>query len=339
MEVAILGATGLVGQRFVKLLEAHPWFEVKRLIASQRSKGRKFKEIVEWEVSEKIGEIRVEGLEDFLKNPDVDLVFSALPSSIAGDVEEKLAKKVPVFSNASAHRYEGDVPILVPEVNEKHLSLIEIQREKRNWEGFIVTNPNCSTAILVLSLKAILKFGIKNVNVVTMQAISGAGFRGISAMQIFDNVIPYIEKEEWKIENESRKILGELENGKITPADFEISAFSTRIPVLHGHTEAVFVEVAEDIGAEEVKKAFDVFDPLKSLGLPSYAKPLVYRKIPQPRLHRNLGRGMSVVVGRVEKIGEGKIKYITLGHNLIRGAAGGSILNAELAYRKGILGD
>ncbi|WP_461866985.1 aspartate-semialdehyde dehydrogenase [Thermococcus sp.] len=323
MEVAILGATGLVGQTFVRLLENHPLFKIERLVASDRSKGKKYREIAEW-VSDDIGDIEIESLEDFLKNLDVDLVFSALPSSIAGKVEEKLAEKIPVFSNASSHRYEDNVPILVPEVNADQLKLIEFQQEQREWEGFIVTNPNCSTAILVLSLKVLSEFGLKNVNVATMQAISGAGFRGLSALQIFDNVIPYIEKEEWKIENESKKILG---------FDFEISAITTRVPVSHGHTEAVFVELDEDISVEELRKAFESFDPLKKLKLPSYAKPIVYRKIPQPKLHRELGNGMTVTVGRLEKIGERKFKYITLGHNLIRGAAGGSILNAELAAK------
>ena len=327
MEVAILGATGLVGQTFVRLLENHPWFKIERLVASERSKGKKYKDIAEW-VSNDIGDIKVESLEDFLKNPDVNLVFSALPSSIAGKVEEKLAEKIPVFSNASSHRYEDDVPILVPEVNADQLKLIEVQQEQRGWKGFIVTNPNCSTAVLVLSLKVLSEFGLKNVNVATMQAISGAGFKGLSALQIFDNVIPYIEKEEWKIENESRKILG---------FDFEISAITTRVPVSHGHTEAVFVELSEDTSVEELRKAFDSFDPLKKLKLPSYAKPIVYRKIPQPKLHRELGNGMTVTVGRLEKIGERKFKYITLGHNLVRGAAGGSILNAELSHRLGVI--
>lgn len=335
MEVAILGATGLVGQTFTRLLENHPWFDVKYLIASQRSRGKRFSEVATWEVSEEIGEMKIESLEEF--NEKVDLIFSALPSSIAREVEEKFAKRVPVFSNASSHRYEEDVPILIPEVNGEHLGLVEAQRDNRDWEGFILTNPNCSTAILAISLKALSKFGIQRVNVVTMQAISGAGFSGLSAMQIFNNVIPYIEKEEWKIENESRKILGKFENNKITPASFEISAITTRVPVLHAHTEAVFVELEEDSTVEELKKSFESFDPLRSLKLPSYAKPLLYREVPQPKLHRDLGRGMTVTFGRMEKIGEGKFKYITLGHNLIRGAAGGSILNAELAYVHEIL--
>ena len=337
MEVAILGATGLVGQTFVKLLEDHPWFEIKHLIASEKSKGKRFKEVATWNVSDEIGEIKIESLDDFLKSPDVDLVFSALSSSIAKEVEEKLAKKVPIFSNASSHRYEEDVPILVPEVNGDHLGLIEVQREKRNWEGFIVTNPNCSTAILVLSLKALEQFEIKSVNVATMQAISGAGFSGVSAMQIFDNIIPYIEKEEWKIENESRKILGKLEGNKIIPANFEITALTTRVPVLHGHTESVFIEFEEDAEAEELKETLEKFNPLEKLNLPTAERPIAYKEIPQLRFHRDLGIGMTVVVGRLEKVKAKKFKYITLGHNLVRGAAGGSILNAELAYKRGFL--
>ncbi|NJE26629.1 aspartate-semialdehyde dehydrogenase [Thermococcus sp. MV5] len=337
MEVAILGATGLVGQTFVKLLETHPWFEIKRLIASQRSKGKRFDEVAVGNIPEDIGEIKIESLSDFLKNPEVDLIFSALPSSIAWGVEEELAKRVPVFSNASSHRYEEDIPILVPEVNGEHLNLIEVQKKERGWKGFIVTNPNCSTAILAISLKALSKFGIRRVNVVTMQAISGAGFNGLSAMHIFDNVIPYIEKEEWKIENESRKILGKLEKNKIMPVNFKISAITTRVPVSHGHTEAVFVDLDEDPTVGELKKSLESFDPLRALKLPSYAKPLLYREVPQPKLHKDLGSGMTVTFGRMERIGEGKFKYITLGHNLIRGAAGGSILNAELAYMHGIL--
>lgn len=327
MDVAILGATGLVGQMFVRLLENHPWFKIERLVASERSKGKKYKDIAEWPSGD-IGEMEVEGLGDFLKDPDVDLVFSALPSSIAGEVEEKLAEKTPVFSNASSHRYEEDVPIIVPEVNGDQLKLIEVQQEQRGWEGFIVTNPNCSTAILVLSLKVLSEFELKKVNVVTMQAISGAGFKGLSALQIFDNVIPYIEKEEWKIENESRKILG---------LDFEISAITTRVPISHGHTEAVFVELGQDTTVEELRRVFESFDPLKNLKLPSYAKPIVYKEIPQPKLHRELGKGMGVTVGKLGKINEKMFKYVILGHNLVRGAAGGSILNAELTYRKKVI--
>jgi len=336
-KVAVLGATGLVGQTFVRLLENHPWFEIRYLVASKKSAGKKFKEFAAWRVSDHLGETEIKSLEEFIKNPDIDLVFSALPASVAEIVEKKLAEKIPVFSNASAHRYEEDVPILIPEVNKDHLELVKVQRKNREWEGFIVTNSNCSTAILNLSLKPISKFGITRVNVATMQAISGSGFRGISAMQIFDNVVPYIEKEELKIENESRKILGMLKYNHVIPANFGISVIATRVPVLYGHTEAIFIELEDDLAKEDLIKAFDKFDPLKKYRVPSSEKPILYNEIPQPKLHIDSGRGMSVTVGRLEKIGNKKFKYIVLGHNLIRGAAGGSILNAEIAYKLGFL--
>ncbi len=335
MKVAVLGATGLVGRTFVKLLSGHPWFKVERLVASEHSAGKPYGDLVE-DAPEEFRGVEVESLEDFLAKPDIELVFNALPASLSREVEEKLAEEIPVFTNARSHRYDDDIPILVPEVNPEHLKLVDVQREKRKWEGFIVTNPNCSTAILAVSLAPLRKFGIKNVTVVTMQAISGAGFRGLNAFSIHDNVIPFINGEEWKIENESRKIFGRIKGGTITTAGFGVSAIATRVPVIHGHTEAVFVEL-EDAHVDEVRKAFESFDPLKKYRLPSHAKPVRYIEIPQPRLHRNLGNGMTVTVGRLGAIKTG-VKYVALGHNLIRGAAGGSILNAELAYSLGLIG-
>ena len=220
-------------------------------------------------------------------------------------------------------------------MNSDHLKLVEVQRKRRKWRGFIVTNPNCSTAILTVSLAPLRAFGIKKVRVATMQAISGAGFSGLSAYAIHDNVIPFINGEEWKIENESRKILGKFTGDKVEPAEIEVAAIATRVPVLHGHTEAVFVEL-EKFDIEEIREAFENFDPLRSLELPSYEKPIVYTEIPQPRLHRDRGKGLTVTVGRLQEI-SGGIKYVVLGHNLVRGAAGGSILNAELAYKLGII--
>ena len=334
MRTAVLGATGLVGREFVALLQNHPWFEVEKLVASERSAGKKYGELVEGSPPE-FAEMELTSLEEFLRDPDVELVFSALPASIAGRVEEKLARRIPVFTNARSHRYEGDVPILVPEVNEKHLALVEAQKRNRGWEGFIVANPNCSTAILALSLAPLREFGIRKIRVATMQAVSGAGASGLSAFAIQDNVIPLIEGEEWKIENESRKIFGEIIDGKIEPAKFGISAIAARVPVLHGHTEAVFVEL-ENPDITEIKKAFERFDPLRAYRLPSYEKPIAYSEVPQPRLHRDRGRGLTVTVGRVENADSG-IKYVALGHNLVRGAAGGSILNAELAYALGVI--
>lgn len=334
MKVAVLGATGMVGRTFVRLLAGHPWFRIEKLVASERSAGKKYGELVD-DSPEEFRDVEVTSLPEFLRDPDVDLVFNALPASLSKEVEEELAQSLPVFTNARSHRYDPDVPILVPEVNREHLKLIDVQRGRRGWEGFIVTNPNCSTAILTVSLAALRGFGIREVNVATMQAISGAGYSGLSALAIQDNVIPLIQGEEWKIENESRKILGELDGGEIKPAEFRISAIATRVPVLHGHTEAVFVKL-ERGSLEDVREAFESFDPLGELGLPSYERPLVYSDVPQPRLHRDRGRGLTVTVGRLEESSEG-FKYVVTGHNLVRGAAGGSVLNAELAYRLGYL--
>ncbi|CAB49947.1 aspartate-semialdehyde dehydrogenase [Pyrococcus abyssi] len=332
--VAVLGATGLVGRTFVKLLGGHPWFKVEKLIASEKSAGKKYGDLVE-DSPEEFRDYYVISLNEFLENPGVDLVFNALPASISRDVEEKLAQEIPVFTNARAHRYDEDVPILVPEVNKDHLKLVEVQRKRRGWKGFIVTNPNCSTAILTLSLAPLRNFGIKKVRVATMQAISGAGFSGLSAYAIQDNVIPFISGEEWKIENESKKIMGKLKGDEIEPASFDVIAIATRVPVIHGHTEAVFVEL-ENPDIKSIREAIENFDPLKDLKLPSYEKPIVYTEIPQPRLHRDRGRGLTVTVGRLERTSEG-VKYVALGHNLVRGAAGGSVLNAELAYKLKII--
>lgn len=334
MEVAVLGATGIVGRTFVRLLVDHPWFKLKKVVASEKSAGKLYGELVE-DSPNNFSELEVESLEEFMKNPEVDIVFNALSPRISREVEEKLAEQLPVFTNARSHRYDKDVPILVPEINMKHLQLVDVQKEKRNWEGFIVTNPNCSTAILALSLAPLKTFGIKRVFVTTMQGISGAGLSNLSAFQIHDNIIPLIEGEEWKIENEIRKILGELKERTITPANFQISAIATRVPVLHGHTLIVFVELKSG-DANELKRAIKSFDPLRDFKLPSYEKPLLYSEVPQPRIHRDVGRGFTVTVGRFEKI-PGGFKYVVTGHNLVRGAAGGSILNAELAYRLGYL--
>jgi aspartate-semialdehyde dehydrogenase len=332
MRVAVLGATGMVGRTFIRLLEGHPWFKLEALVASERSAGKKYGEIVE-DSPERFSDMEITSLGEFIRDPDVDLVFNALPASISREIEEELAESLPVFTNARSHRYEPDVPILVPEVNPEHIEIVEVQRERRGWDGFIVTNPNCSTDILVVSLGALRSFGIKEVNVATMQAISGAGYSGLSAFAIQDNVLPLIPGEEWKIENESRKIRGELDGETIKPAQFKVSAIATRVPVLHGHTEAVFLKL-ESGSIEDVREAFETFDP--QLDLPSYERPIVYSEVPQPRLHRDRGKGLTVTVGRLEETGEG-FKYVVTGHNLVRGAAGGSLLNAELAYRFGHL--
>jgi len=279
-------------------------------------------------------------VESVEKAGDVDLVFSALPSSAAGLIEEEFAKKYPVFSKASAHRLDEDTPLLIPEVNPDHLDLIPAQKKRRKWSGFLSTDPNCSTIQLVMTLKPLAKFGLKKVVVSTMQALSGAGYPGVASLDIIDNVVPYIPKEEEKIELETLKILGTLSGETIRPADIVISASCNRVNVKDGHLECVFVELETNPSVEEVKEAFESFkgEPQK-LKLPSAPQnPIIVRdepSRPQPRLDRDAGEGMSVVVGRIRHDPVLTLKYLCLGHNTIRGAAGAGLLSAELAVKKG----
>jgi len=347
-KVAILGATGTVGQRFIELLNDHPWFEVSVLAASKRSAGKKYSEACKWRMENPMPEAVKDmtvvntSLKEVNQAGDVDLVFSALPGSVAGPIEEEFATEYPVVSKASAHRMSRDVPLIIPEVNPDHLQLIQIQRKRRGWNGFISTDPNCSTIQLAITLKALMKFGVKKVIVSTMQAISGAGYPGVPSLDIIDNVIPYIAKEEEKMENETLKILGTLRNDEIQPANITISASCHRVHVKDGHLEAVYVELEKKPHIDEVKKAFREFsgEP-QSLKLPTAPeKPIIVREEedrPQPRLDRNAGRGMSVVVGRIREDPIMTIKYLCLGHNTIRGAAGAGVLSAELMVKKGIL--
>jgi len=351
-KVAVLGATGMVGQRFVKLLSEHPWFELAAVTGSSSSIGKKYGEVVNWRIEggvpEKFADMKVVGSEvDAIKSADdIDIVFSALPSEVAAEVEPKFANAgYGVVSDAAAFRMEKDVPILVAEVNPEHLEILKVQRANRKWSGFIVPNPNCTTTALILPLKPIFdKYGIKKILVSTMQAISGAGYDGVPSMAILDNIIPYIAKEEWKVENEAKKILGIFKKDHIEPADFAISASCHRVLVYDGHTEAVFLELAEKATPEEIIKAMEQFKgkPQK-LKLPSAPEnPIIVRKEldrPQPRLDRDAGNGMAAVVGRVREdpaLPNG-IKFVTLGHNTVRGAAGGAILTAELILKEGYL--
>jgi aspartate-semialdehyde dehydrogenase len=285
-----------------------------------------------------VADANVEAVE---KAGDVDLVFSALPGDLAGPVESEFAGLYPVFSKASAHRMEKDVPLMIPEVNPEHLALIPIQKKLRSRTGFISTDPNCSTIQLVLSLKPLMKFGLKQVVVSTMQALSGAGYPGVPSLDIIDNVVPYIPKEEEKMEVEALKILGAFDGNVVQNADFQLSASCNRVNVKDGHLESVFVKLEEDPSVEELEEAFASFrgEPQK-LKLPSApAQPIVVRKElnrPQPRFDRDTGKGMSVVVGRVRKDPIMTMKYTCLGHNTIRGAAGAGILGAELAVAKGL---
>ena len=341
MKAAVLGATGNVGQIFVQLLDGHPWFKVSVVAASERSAERKYSEASRWRqptpIPEDVADLEVASIEPKAVK-DIDVVFSALPPEIAGKTEEEFAKAgCLVVSNASSHRMEPDVPLLNPEVNCGHVSLIEEQRKRRKWDGAIVTNPNCSTAILTLPLKPIYdEFGISRVVVSTMQAVSGAGYPGVASLDIVDNVIPFIGKEEEKLQAETLKILG----SPTKPADFKISASCHRVPTLDGHMEAVFVELKRDADPDSVVAALESFvgEPQR-LKLPTApAKPVVVRREedrPQTRLDRMEGGGMSVVVGRVRRDPViGGVKFVALGHNTIRGAAGCGVLNAEYLKAK-----
>ncbi len=342
--VAVLGATGMVGQKFISLLENHPWFEVTTVAASDRSIGRKYTKVAKWvlpnEIPPMVADLEVKTCEPGDVG-DVVYVFSALPADIAGRIEENFARSGRlVFSNANSHRLDPDVPLLNPEVNADHMSLIEEQRRRRKWEGAIMANPNCTTAILTLSLKPICdEFGLDTVIVSSMQALSGAGYPGVASLDILDNVIPFIRNEEEKIQSEARKILGSIEK----EANFKISASCNRVATSDGHIETVFVKTLTPAEPDVVAKTMMEFrgEPQK-LKLPSApASPIIVRHEedrPQPRHDRMAGNGMSVVVGRIRKdLAIDGIKYVVLGHNTIRGAAGCSIINAELFRAKGIV--
>jgi aspartate-semialdehyde dehydrogenase len=346
-KVAILGATGAVGQRFIQLLQGHPWFQIEVLAASERSAGKKYKNACNWtmpsNLPREIAEMRVvhTDVESVEKASDIDFVFSALPGDLAGPVESEFAALYPVFSKASAHRMDNDVPLIIPEVNPDHTALIPIQKRLRGWKGFISTDPNCSTIQLAMTLKPLMQFGLRQVLVSTMQALSGAGYPGVSSVDIIDNVVPFISKEEEKMECEPQKILGAFDGNRICPADFVLSSSCHRVNVIDGHLESVFLKLDENPTVEEIEAAFSQFrgEPQK-LKLPSApATPIVVRKEPnrpQPRLDRDEGKGMSVVVGRIRKDPIMTAKYLCLGHNTIRGAAGAGILSAELMIAKGI---
>jgi aspartate-semialdehyde dehydrogenase len=346
-KVAILGATGTVGQRFIQLLEGHPWFQIEALAASERSAGKKYKEACTWLMESEMPQavkdmIVVDTKVDAVqKAGNVKLVFSALPGELAGPVESEFAAVCPVFSKASAHRMDTDVPLIIPEVNPQHATLVKAQKKTRSWKGFISTDPNCSTIQMAMSLAPLQQFGLKQVMVTTMQALSGAGYPGVSSLDIIDNVVPYIGKEEEKMESESLKILGEINGNAVKNADFTISASCNRVNVKDGHLESVFVKLDSNPTIEKVEEAFRSFkgEPQK-LKLPSAPKnPIVVRKEanrPQPRYDRNAGKGMAVTVGRIRKDTIMTIKYTCLGHNTIRGAAGGGILSAELYIAKGL---
>lgn len=347
LRVGVLGATGIVGQWLMQLLDQHPWFTVSALVASGRSAGRLYQDAVSWRletpIPESVSGITVQGLDESL---ECDLVISALESSVAGAAEERFAEQgFPVLSNARNHRMDADVPLLIPEVNWEHVRMIPLQRSRRGYEsGFIVTNPNCSTVGLVMALKPLMdRFGISEVSVVTMQAISGAGLDGVAAGAIHDNVIPYVSAEEEKLETEPLKILGDLDGHGFSPAHFHLSAQCNRVPVLEGHTEAVSVRLRSPATQAEVSKALASFqsEPQR-LDLPSApAHPVLVSESvdrPQPRLDRSASRGMAVTVGHIRPCPVLDWKFTLVVHNVLRGAAGAALLNAELLAAQGYLG-
>jgi aspartate-semialdehyde dehydrogenase len=317
------------------------------LAASERSAGKKYKDACNWllesNLPKEIAEMNVAhaDVESVEKAGNVDFVFSALPGDLAGPVEAEFAVLYPVFSKASAHRMDNDVPLIIPEVNPDHAALIPLQRRLRGWKGFISTDPNCSTIQLAMTLKPLMQFGLKQVMVSTMQALSGAGYPGVPSLDIIDNVVPFISKEEEKMECEPLKILGAFDGNRICPAGFALSSSCHRVNVSDGHLESVFAKLDSEPTVEEVEEAFSQFkgEPQK-MKLPSAPEnPIVVRKEPnrpQPRYDRNEGKGMSVVVGRIRKDSIMTVKYLCLGHNTIRGAAGAGILSAELMVAKGI---
>ncbi len=346
IKVGILGATGMVGQSLVQLLEKHPWFEVTELAASERSMGKTYADLMQerWGISPKIPEYaRDLVVKECKPDLDCDLVLSALDSSVAFEIEETFAKNgYAVSSNAKNHRMESDVPLLIPEINYEHVDLIKAQQKRRGWKGFIVTDPNCSTIHMTLALKPLYdRFGIEKLMVTTLQAVSGAGYYGVSSMDIIDNVLPYIKDEEEKMESEPLKILGLLAKDSITMAQFPISAQCNRVAVKYGHTECVSVKLGKKASVEEIIDAFEKFNPLGEMGLPSAPKrPIIYSRgdnRPQPKLDADNENGMASTVGRLRKCSILDYKFVVLGHNVIRGAAGAAILNAELLKVKGYL--
>jgi aspartate-semialdehyde dehydrogenase len=342
IDVGVLGATGMVGQQFLNQLSGHPWFAPTWLAASERSGGRRYAEATAWRLDTPMAD----GLADRIVEAAVPgrgpkLVFSALDAGVAGEIEQAFAEAGHiVVSNARNHRLDPMVPLLVPEVNADHLALVARQRGR--WPGAIVTNPNCSTVVLTMALAALRGFDLRSCLVVTMQAVSGAGYPGVPSFDALGNVIPFISGEEEKIETESRKILGSLGEAGVEYHGMKVSAHTNRVPVIDGHTEAVSVAIGAPATREDLRAAFDAFtgEP-QALGLPSAPRqPLLYLDAPnrpQPRLDAGRGRGMTVTVGRLRPCGVLDWRFVTLGHNTVRGAAGAAVLNAELMLAKGLV--
>lgn len=349
ISVGVLGATGAVGQRFIEMLQGHPWFELTALCSSSRTAGQPYGDACNWVIGGNIPEhLQDVILQECVPGPECDIVFSALPAENATEIEYAFAEAgYAVCSNARSYRYDRDVPLLIPEVNPDHMRLIDIQKKNRGWDGFITTNPNCSTTHLVSALHPLHEtFGVSKVIVATMQAVSGAGYPGVPSMDMIDNVVPHIGGEEEKMEQkEPQKLLGTFNGVEVDYADMVISAHCNRVPVLDGHLEVVSVAFNETPTVNEIRSAWSNYEPLpQQLNLPSAPKPaLIYDEAPdrpQPRLDRMAGSisGMATTIGRLRPDPVLDYKFVLLGHNTIRGAAGGSLLNAELLVSQGYLG-
>jgi len=347
-QIGILGATGAVGQKFIRLLEDHPWFTITKLGASERSAGKHYKEAVHWiEKTELPADIAGMTVSECRPSEfeEVDFVFSGLDSSVAGDIEQSFAEAgIPVISNAKNYRMHEQVPLLIPEVNPEHAKLIKKQPFDRGGSGWIVTNPNCVSVPLTMSLKPLDDaFGVEAVVVTSMQSVSGAGYPGVPSLDITANVVPYIGGEESKVQTESAKLLGRLKGDTTEFRDFPIQATTVRVPTIEGHLLSVSVKLEQPpSGIEEVRQAFTAWDnPIDGLDLPSSPqRPIrLYEeeRYPQPRLHADREGGMQTAVGRLRPGTVMDIGYVTMAHNTIRGAAGGAILNGELLAAKGFL--
>ncbi len=344
--VGILGATGVVGQRFIQMLEHHPWFEVAWLAASDRSEGKAYAEATRWRLKTPIP-ARVAAMQVSPATPEgaPKTVFAALDSAIAAEMEPRFAEAgCAVVSNSSALRMQEDVPLVIPEVNGGHIRLIDIQPWRKKSGGYVVTNPNCSAIGLVLALAPLeQRFGLETVMAVTMQAISGAGYPGVASLDILGNVIPFIKNEEEKMEEETRKLLGHLNGKRVIPGEFAMSAQCNRVAVEDGHTESVSLRLKKKATREEIIAAWNDYraEP-QELKLPSAPeRPVIYLDAadrPQPRLDVDTGAGMTSVVGRLRPCGVLDWKFTVLSHNTIRGAAGAAVLNAELLKAKGYMG-
>jgi aspartate-semialdehyde dehydrogenase len=343
-KVGILGATGVIGQRFLQLLEAHPWFEVAWLAASDRSSGRRYADVARWKLDTPIP-AEIAGMTVSPASPEgaPKVIFAALDADIAREMEPAFAAAgCAVISNSSAFRMQADVPLVVPEVNREHVGLLESQSWRKNGGGYILTNPNCSTIGLVLALKPLEeRFGVEGVAVTTLQAISGAGYPGVASLDILGNVVPHIKGEEEKMESETKKLLGRLRGDRIEPLAARVSAHCNRVAVEDGHTESVSVKLSRKASREEILAAWREFTPLVGSALPTAPeRPVEFleeENRPQPRLDRMRGKGMTATVGRLRPCELLDWKFTVLSHNTIRGGAGAALLNGELLAASGRL--